>query len=164
MQEVTLAARLGVPVAIAKELMSDYMNTYPAVEAFFEEAVEDAREYGYSWTVLGRKRFLPDIASHIFSFRKRAERQAVNTAIQGSAADVVKLAMMRCYYDGDLENRFDCKLILQIHDELVFEMPEDAVAEAGQVIKELMEHSLPEDLAVPLSTSVGIGNNWFETH
>jgi DNA polymerase-1 len=144
--------------------MQAYMNTYPAVRNFFDEAVEDTQATGYSFTVLGRRRFLPDIISHNNMDRWKAERQSCNTPIQGSAADVAKMAMIRCYYEGDLERRFGCRMLLQIHDELMFECPPETVDEAKPVIKEMMEHSLPTDLAIPLTVSMGVGRTWAETH
>jgi DNA polymerase-1 len=164
MKEYTLAARLGIAVPEAKKLMGAFMDTYPGVQSYLEEVVEETSEYGYSFTVVGRPRFFPGIISSKSSERSQAERQALNHSIQGAAADIVKLAMNRCFYEGDLERRFGCKMLLQVHDELMFECPPDSVEEVKPLIREYMEHSLPEDLAVPLTVSMGVGKSWAETH
>jgi len=145
-------------------LMEAYMETYPAVKGFFEEAVNETRECGYSWTILGRRRFLQNILSDNDMDRWGDERKATNTPIQGSAADVVKMGMLRIFYEGDLEKRFGCKMLLQIHDELMFECPKENTEEVKPIIREMMEHSLHTDLAVPLTISMGVGKNWSETH
>jgi DNA polymerase-1 len=164
MKEKKLARDLGISVEEATNLMEAYMDRYPAVKSYFEETVNDARMTGYCFTVLGRRRFLPDIISEDEMSRWTAERQAGNLGIQGSAADVVKMAMLRCFYEGDLERKYDCRMLLQIHDELMFECPPEAVNEVKPIVKEMMEHSLPTDLSVPLTVSIGVGKNWAETH
>jgi len=164
MKEKKLARDLGISVGEATDLMKAYMDRYPAVKGFFDEAVEETRDTGYSFTILGRRRFLGDIIAEDEMTRWGAERRACNTPIQGSAADVVKMAMLRCYYEGDLERRFGCKMLLQVHDELMFECPQETAEEVQPIIKEMMEHSLPTDLDVPLTVSMGIGKSWADTH
>jgi DNA polymerase-1 len=164
MKEKKLAHDLDITPDEALEIMDMYMDTYPAVRGFFEEAVAETQECGYAWTILGRRRFLGNILSENEMDRWGDERKATNSPIQGSAADVVKMAMIKCHYEGNLYYRFGCKMLLQVHDELMFECPEETTKEASAVIKELMEHSLPTDLAVPLTTSMGIGTNWSDTH
>jgi len=164
MKEKKLARDLGIEVDEATDLMEAYMGRYPAVREFFEEAVAETQATGYSFTLLGRRRFLPDIIAGDDMSRWKAERQATNTPIQGSAADVVKMAMLRCFYEGDLERQYGCKMLLQVHDELMFECPDENVAVVQPIIREMMEHSLPTDLAVPLTVSMGVGHSWAETH
>lgn len=159
MKENKLARSLGCSVEKAKQLLSDYMGRYPAVRHFFDEAVEECRQLGFAFTVLGRRRFLPEIMSHSDFDRWQAERQAGNTQIQGSAADVVKMAMIHCD-EANLEERYGCHMNLQVHDELMFECPDESLAEACPEIREWMEHSLPADLAVPLTISMGTGASW----
>jgi DNA polymerase-1 len=164
MKERKLARDLGITVEEAQTLMEAYLDTYPAVKNYFDEAVADARATGYAFTVLGRRRYLPDVISNDDMHRWQAERQVGNSGIQGSAADVVKMAMNRCFYEGDLEEKYGCKMLLQIHDELMFECPPENVEAVKPIIKEMMEHSLPTDLATPLTISMGVGNSWAETH
>lgn len=164
MKENALARRLKCTKEEAIKLTEKFMGTYPAVKSFFDETVKETRSCGYSFTVLGRRRFLPDIVSKNEMDRWGAERQATNQPIQGSAADVVKMAMIRCYYEGDLEKRYGCRMLLQVHDELMFECPTENAEEVKPIIKEMMEHSLPTDLATPLTISMGVGKSWAETH
>jgi len=164
MKERKLARELGISVDDAAAIIDAYINTYPAVAAFFDEAVNEARECGYAWTILGRRRFLPHILSDNEMDRWADERKAVNTPIQGTAADVVKMGMLRLHYEGELERRFGCKMLLQVHDELVFECPKENTEAVKPIIREMMEHPLPTDLAVPLTISMGVGRNWSEAH
>jgi DNA polymerase-1 len=159
MKEKKLARDLDITVEEAED-----MERYPAVRGFFEEAVAETQETGYSFTILGRRRFLPDIASRDDMMRFRAERQATNNPIQGSAADVVKMAMLRCFYESDLEKQYGCKMLLQVHDELMFECPDENVEQVKPIIREMMEHSMHTELAVPLTVSMGVGRSWAETH
>jgi DNA polymerase-1 len=164
MKEKKLARDLDITVQEATDLMAAYMARYPAVKGFFDEAINETRATGYSFTVLGRRRFLPNIITEDEMLRWGAERQSSNHPIQGSAADVVKMAMLRCFYEGDLEHKYGCKMLLQIHDEVIFECPPETVEEVKPIIREMMEHSLPTDLDVPLTVSMGVGKNWAETH
>lgn len=159
MKENNLARRLGCTKEEAVDLIDAYLARYPAVAHFYEEAIQETRYKGYSWTIFGRRRFHPEIWSKSNLERFQAERQAVNNQIQGTAADVVRVAMLRCDA-ARLDLRFDCHMLMQIHDELVFECPEALADEALPVIKNLMEHPLPHDLAVPLTVSLGKGHAW----
>jgi DNA polymerase I-like protein with 3'-5' exonuclease and polymerase domains len=159
MQKWTLAKRLGCTPDEAQAKIDAYMTRYPAVKHYFNTAIKTAQETGFSFTVLGRRRYLPDIDAVGKEDRARAERQASNLPIQGSAADVVKVAMIRCH-DAQLKRRFGCIMMLQVHDELVFECPNETVEKAAEVAKECMEHAFPEDFAIPLSISLGIADNW----
>jgi len=154
-----LANDLGIslPEAIAK--VAAYKQTYPAVSKFYEEAVRIARRTGYAFTILGRRRNLPGIASSRNDERARAERQAINVEIQGSAADVVKMAQIRLD-QACLDQRYGFFPLLNVHDELVFEGPEEPIEPAMRDIKDWMEHSFFIDLDVPLTVAAGKGDDW----
>lgn len=160
-----LAGRLGCTKPEAQAKIDTYMATYPAVTRFYDESIEKARRTGYSFTLLGRRRFLPEIVSQSEMERWGAERQAVNTIIQGTAADAVKMAMVNIFESGLLEE-FGAKMRSQIHDELIHTCPRSMVGDlegnkkAMSAIKEMMEHPFPTDLEVPLSVSIGHGVNW----
>lgn len=159
MKENKLARSINKTPEEAKQLMEQYMARYPAVEHFFKSSVANAQLTQKSYTLLGRRRFLADILSSSNYDRYAAERQAVNNVIQGSAADLVRMAMIKI--DGlDLEDKYGCHMLMQVHDELVFECPEETVEEVQPIIKEAMEHSLPSELPVYMEASTGKGTNW----
>lgn len=154
-----LAGEINSTLKEAKEKIEVYKATYPAVNNFFKEAVEEGRKYGYSFTVLGRRRNIPMISSHRKDERALGERLAVNTQIQGSAADVCKMAQLNI--DAmSLDERYDCHMMLQVHDELVFEAPNEVVSEVKPLIEELMEHPFCVELACPLEAEAGVGLSW----
>lgn len=156
-----LAQRLGMDRARAQALIASYFEMFPGVRAFTEKAVADARRRGYATTILGRRRPLPDLSSRNATIRAAAERVAVNTPVQGTAADLVKLAMVRVA-NALRERGLSSKLVLQVHDELVLDCPEKEVAEVSSLVREAMEGAMP--LAVPLKADVGVGRNWLEAH
>ncbi len=152
-----LASQLGIARGEAQQFMDTYFARYPRVAEYMRTTVERARREGYVTSLLSRRRYLPDILSRNRQIREAAERIAINAPIQGSAADVIKIAMLRI--DQDLLPAMPgLMMILQIHDELLFELPRDLVAEATPKIKEIMEGAYP--LAAPLRVSVGTGPNW----
>jgi DNA polymerase I len=159
MKENKLARSLGCSKQEAKDLIELYLESLPAVGLFFDSARTVTELKGYSFTLLGRRRFHPDIFSNNPMDRWAAERQAVNNHIQGTAADIVKLAMVLCDRAG-LDERFGCHMELQVHDELMFECPKETTREALPVIQQIMEHPLPTELAVPLTVSIGSGPSW----
>lgn len=161
MKETRLAAVLRTTPEEAARLIEQYKARYPAVQRFYDKAIEDTRKTGYSWTLMGRRRFLPDITSNREFDRWRAERQACNVQIQGTAASVVKMAMLLCD-DAGLFDEYGCSMLLQVHDELVFECPQETSAEVLPLIRHMMEHSLPTDLSVPLEVSIAKGHNWMD--
>ena len=161
MQKWTLAKRLNCTVEEAQQKIDAYMKRYPAVAHYYKTAIEVAQQTGYAYTLLGRRRYLPDILAEGRPERSRAERQASNVPIQGTAADVVKTAMVRCR-QAELKKRFDCRMLLQVHDELVFQCPEKHAEKAAAVVRNCMEHAFPEEFSVPLGISLGIGDNWAE--
>jgi len=164
MKENLLAKNLQCSVEEAKKLMEAYMSRYPAVRAFYDEAIAETAGTAphYAYTLLGRRRHLPEIQSPNDMDRWRAERQAVNMQIQGTAADAAKMAMI-LIADARLDERFGCRMLLQVHDELVFECPEETCEEAMAEIKEWMEHPFPTDLAVPLTVSGDKAKNWADS-
>ncbi len=153
-----LANRIeGLNTRAAQELIDVYNKRFPGIEQFSADAVQTAREKGYVQTILGRRRPITEINSSIIAARKGAERAAGNTIIQGSAADLIKVAMVRLYRRMRAEN-MRSKLLLQVHDELVFETPADVVAAEAEVIKAEMAAAMT--LAVPLKAEAGWGKNW----
>ncbi|MBC8753045.1 DNA polymerase I [Kordia sp. YSTF-M3] len=145
----------------AKELIDTYYETYPKLRAYMASQVDFARENGYVETVLGRRRYLKDINSRNGIVRGAAERNAVNAPIQGSAADIIKLAMINIYNRFEKEG-FKSKMLLQVHDELVFDAHKDELDTIQPIIKEEMENAFKMD--VPLDVEIGIGQNWLEAH
>ena len=156
-----LAERLNIPRAEAKELIEGYFKTYPDVRAYMDDSILIAKEKGYVETIYKRKRFLPDINSHNAIVRGYAERNAINAPIQGSAADIIKVAMIRIF------NRFEAeglksRMILQVHDELNFNVHKDELEKVKQIVLEEMEGAIK--LQVPLIADCGEGINWLEAH
>ena len=145
----------------AKELIDTYYSSYPKLRAYMSDQVDFAREHGYVTTVLGRRRYLKDINSQNAVVRGAAERNAVNAPIQGSAADIIKLAMIRLHQKIQDEN-WQAKMLLQVHDELVFEVPKSELDAFQQIVKKEMEAAF--DLDVPLVVDLGVGQNWLEAH
>jgi DNA polymerase-1 len=145
----------------AKELIDTYYETYPKLKAYMSSQVNFARENGYVETVLNRRRYLKDINSRNAVVRGAAERNAVNAPIQGSAADIIKLAMINIHKRFEQEH-FQSKMILQVHDELVFDAHKDEIDIIKPIIKHEMEHAF--SLNVPLDVEIGLGNNWLEAH
>jgi DNA polymerase I len=165
-----LAHTLGVSVDRAKELLEMFFAPYPRVRDYIERCHRMAHVDHYIETVVGRPRRFPTMAAvghlqwHQLTGQMRGEiakmeRQATNSSIQGSAADVARRAQLKCEFDPRLRD-LGCRMLLQIHDELIFEVPEDNAEEAMPIIKDLMEHPLPFDLAVPLTVEGGIGKSW----
>lgn len=159
MKEDKLARGLGCTPKEAKVLMEEYMDTYPAVRTFYAEAIEETRGTGYSFTLIGRRRYHPEILSSRNYERWEAERKCVNNQIQGTAADVVRFAMLMCD-SAELDKKYGCNMLMQVHDELVFECPTETVVAAKEEIKHLMEHPFVLPLAVPLTVSIGSGPSW----
>jgi DNA polymerase-1 len=146
-QAQSLSTRLGCSEDEALALINQFMERNPAVKKFMDEALSETEQTGYAFTVLGRRRFLPEIVSMAKHERARAARQAGNLPIQGSAADCAKMAMI-LIDEARLDERFGCKMLLQVHDELLFECPEETADEAMEEIRMWMEHSFPTDALV----------------
>jgi DNA polymerase-1 len=156
-----LAERLNIPRSEAKELIDGYFANFPGVKQFMDSCVRDAREKGYVSTLFGRKRHLPDINSRNAVVRGVAERNAINAPIQGTAADIIKKAMVEIYRQFQL-NHIQSKMILQVHDELNFEVFKPELDQVKAIIKQSMEHAC--ELDVPLEVEIGEGRNWLEAH
>lgn len=156
-----LADRLNIPRAEAKELIDGYFTTYIGVRKYMSETIQKAKEKGYVETIYGRKRFLPDINSQNSVVRSYAERNAINAPIQGSAADIIKLAMIHIQQRIDIE-RLKTKMTMQVHDELNFSVPEDELEKVKILVVDEMEQVIR--LKVPLIADCGTGRNWLEAH
>lgn len=156
-----LAERLNITRTEAKELIDGYFKTYPDIHNYMEESIRIAKEKGYVETIFKRKRYLPDINSHNAIVRGYAERNAINAPIQGSAADIIKIAMVKIFDRFEAEN-LKSKMILQVHDELNFNVYKDELEEVQRVVLEEMEGAVK--LQVPLIADCGIGKNWLEAH
>lgn len=156
-----LAERMNVSRSEAKELIDEYFATYSRIKEYMNESIEQARTNGYVETIFHRKRYLPDITSHNATVRSYAERNAINAPIQGSAADIIKVAMARIYQRFK-SNNLKAKLIVQVHDELNFSVPEEEKEIVQQIVIEEMEHAYP--MQIPLKADFGWGKNWLEAH
>lgn len=156
-----LAERLKISRKEGKELIDGYFNLYPGVKRYMEESVEKARKQGYVETIMGRRRYLRDINSRNAVVRGVAERNAVNAPIQGSAADIIKKAMI-CIHQKIKERGLRSKMILQVHDELNFKCHREEIEELKQLVIDCMEHVV--SLAVPLTVGTGYGKSWYEAH
>ncbi|MEE3175786.1 MAG: DNA polymerase I [Verrucomicrobiota bacterium] len=156
-----LSQRLNVRRSEASELIDSYFEQYPKVKEFMSKTIEFAKENGYVETITGRRRYLRDINSSNAMIRSAAERTAINTPIQGTAADMIKLAMTRVQLALN-EGGFDSQMILQVHDELLFDMAIDEETEIKEMVVEEMKNALP--LNVPITVDVGTGDNWLEAH
>jgi DNA polymerase-1 len=156
-----LSERLNIPRKEAATIIENYFNKYPRVKAYMDESIVKAKEKGYVETIMGRRRYLRDINSANATVRGFAERNAINAPIQGSAADMIKIAMIRIHEDLK-GRRLKTKMLLQVHDELVFDVPFEELAEAKQLIEEHMRTAIP--MLVPIEVGMGNGVNWLEAH
>ena len=156
-----LAERMNVDRKEAKELIDGYFETYPQVREYMDKSIQVAREQGYVETIFHRKRFLPDINSRNATVRGYAERNAINAPIQGSAADIIKVAMARIY-ERFQSYKLKAKMILQVHDELNFSVPEAEKEFVQQIVIEEMERAYR--MHVPLRADCGWGKNWLKAH
>ena len=156
-----LSQRLKISRAEAAKLIETYFKLYPKVKDFMEKSIATAREKGYATTILGRRRTLRDINSRNATARQAAERDAINTPIQGSAADLIKIAMVRISRALS-ENAMRSRMVLQIHDELVFDAPLEEVDRLKEIVHREMTSAI--DFGVPLEVEIGTGSNWLEAH
>ena len=157
-----LSERLSIPRKEAKELIDGYFASYPGVANYMSRVVKEAKHRGYVTTLLDRRRSLPDINSANAVVRGYAERNAINAPLQGSAADLIKIAMIRL--DAAIRERgLKSRMILQVHDELNFNVPTDELAEMTELVRSTMESVYP-DLRVPLEVSIGHGPTWLDAH
>lgn len=157
-----LSARLGIPRGEAKELIDGYFSSFPGVKRYIDKTIEQAHKDGYVDTLFGRRRYIQNINSRNRNLVANAERMAINAPIQGTAADIIKVAMVRVA-QRLREEGFRSQMILQVHDELCFTVPGDECERLVAMVKEEMEQVLPS-LSVPLVADVGVGENWLEAH
>ena len=156
-----LSERLGISRTEAKDLIEGYFAAYPSIKQYIDTSIAKAREQSYVETLLGRKRFLPDIQSRNSVVRGFAERNAVNAPIQGTAADIIKIAMIRISH-ALKANQLKATMNMQVHDELNFSVPVEELEQVKRIVVHEMEHAM--SLTVPLIVECGVGNNWLEAH
>lgn len=156
-----LAQRLGIPRSEAAQIIEHYFASYPGIRRYIDDTIAQAKKSGYVETVTGRRRYLRDINSANGTTRGQAERFAINTPIQGTAADMIKLAMSAIHREL-IARKLNTKLLLQVHDELVFDVPKEEEAEVRALVEDKMKHALP--LPVPILVEVGTGKNWLAAH
>ena len=157
--EFSLADDIGVSRYEARDYIESYLSNYHGVREYMKRVVEDARRDGFTKTLYGRKRYIPELSSSNHNIRQGAERIALNTPIQGTAADIIKLAMIRV--DQALKKHFpEAKLLLQVHDELIVECPESIAQQVAELVSREMQHTA--ELSVPLIAEANWGNNWYE--
>jgi DNA polymerase-1 len=152
-----LSQRVGISRAEARKVIDDYFETYKGIRAYMDRTPDEAREKGYVTSLYGRRRYFPGINDRNYTVRSRAEREAINMPIQGTASDIVKIAMIRVFNALKKEG-FETQMIMQVHDELLFEAPKDEAKKACEVIKREMESAATLD--VPLVAEIGIGDDW----
>ncbi|MDQ0416763.1 DNA polymerase-1 [Croceifilum oryzae] len=154
-----LSQNLNIPQKEAKQFIERYFETYPGVKKYMDEIVAQAKQDGYVTTLLQRRRYLPELYATDFARRSFAERTAMNTPIQGTAADIIKKAMV----DIDrlmVEKKMKSRMLLQVHDELIFEVPTEELGSMGDLVREMMEHAV--ELSIPLVVDLNIGQSWYE--
>ncbi|MFO7616184.1 MAG: DNA polymerase I [Bacteroidales bacterium] len=156
-----LSQRLNVSRSEASDLIDGYFKSYPGVKAFMDQSIRQARDHGYVTTLLGRRRYLPDIASENAIVRGNAERNAINSPIQGSAADIIKIAMVKIHQEFRRRN-LRSRMVLQVHDELNFDVHTPELQEVKDIVRFEMERAVR--LRVPLLVEMGTGRNWLEAH
>ena len=156
-----LSERLGLPRKLGQQMIEQYFEEYPGVRRYMDDTVEFAREHGYVETMLGRRRYLRDINSRNRNIRSAAERNAINSPIQGTAADMIKLAMITIH-EQQVQRRWKTKMLLQVHDELVFDLYLEEATEVRQVVEEAMKTAIP--LRVPIVVEMGTGATWLDAH
>jgi len=156
-----LAKQLGVSRTEAGAFIASYFDRYPRVRAFMDETLEKARTQGFVETLLGHRVYVPEINGKNGMMRAYAERTAINAPLQGSAADIIKVAMIRLH-KRLREQSPDAAIILQVHDELIVEAPEDQLEAVSDMMRETMESAV--ELSVPLTVDIGSGHSWFDAH
>ena len=152
---------MNCPRREANELIEEYFRQYPLVQAYMTKTIEFAHENGFVETLLGRRRYLRDINSRNTTIRNAAERNAINMPIQGTAADMIKIAMINLHREL-AESDANARMLLQVHDELVLEVPRKEVETVGAIVRRCMCEALPMD--VPIVVDIGTGSNWLDAH
>ncbi len=157
-----LSERLNIPRKEAAAIIENYFEKYPRIKSYMDESIEQAREKGYVETIMGRRRYLRDINSSNHTVRGYAERNAINSPIQGSAADMLKIAMINIHKDF-IEKGIKSKMLLQVHDELVFDVLKSELEIVKPIIENRMKNAIPS-LKIPMEVGMGVGKNWLEAH
>lgn len=158
-----LAENLGISRTEAKEIIDNYKKQFPNIQRYMDDTIKFAKDNGYVQTLMGRKRWLSDINSSNFTVRGFAERNAINSPIQGTAADMIKLAMIKIHHEFE-KNKFRSKMLLQVHDELVFDVVKTELELVKPVILGCMQQALSLPNNVPTDAELGSGSNWLEAH
>jgi len=156
-----LAQNLQISRTEAKQIIDAYFEQYPSIKSYMDKVIAQAREHGYVETIMKRRRYLPDIHSANAVVRGFAERNAINAPIQGSAADIIKMAMV-AVHEAMSKANLKSKMILQVHDELVFDVHHQEVDQMQKLVKEAMESAV--DLTVPMEVEMKLASNWLEAH
>jgi DNA polymerase-1 len=146
-------------VAEAKAFIAQYFERLPGVRRYLDEQIEKAKSLGYVETLSGRRRYIPELRAQNWNIRQFGERAATNAPVQGTAADIIKIAMIRIH-DALRARNLGARMLLQVHDELLFEVPRDDVDETRALVVELMENAFPLD--VPLEVATGVGQTWYD--
>ena len=157
-----LSERLNIPRKEAATIIENYFDKYPGIKSYMDESILRAREKGYVETIMGRRRYLRDINSSNHTVRGYAERNAINSPIQGSAADMLKIAMINIQNDFKIKN-LKSKMLLQVHDELVFDVLKEELETVKVIIENRMKNAI-HSLRVPMEVGIGVGINWLEAH
>ena len=158
-----LADNLGISRTEAKEIIDNYKKQFPGIQQYMDDTINFAREHGYVQTLMGRKRWLRDINSSNFTVRGFAERNAINSPIQGTAADMIKLAMIKTH-EAMKKAGFKSRMILQVHDELIFDATKDEAKEMKLLIVDCMQNAMPLPNKVPVIAECGEGKSWLDAH
>jgi DNA polymerase-1 len=158
-----LGQRLSIPRTEAAAIIDHYFSSYPGVRQFIDDAIASARDLGYAITLTGRRRPLPDVRSANATVRGSAERNAINTPIQGTAADMIKIAMGQIHQDLR-HQQLQARLVLQVHDELVFELPPEELPAVQTLAERRLRTALPLPHDVPLDVEIGTGPDWLTAH
>jgi DNA polymerase-1 len=156
-----LSQELEIESRLAQAYIDDYFHKYRGVREYLDQVIENAQGKGYVTTLLNRRRYLPEIGAKNVGIRKFAERTAINAPIQGTAADLIKVAMIRIFEEIE-KRKLKAKMIIQVHDELIFEAPEGEIPSLSKLVKEHMEGVV--DMKVPLKVDCNWGSNWREAH
>jgi DNA polymerase I len=156
-----LSQRLGIPRKEAADIINQYFTQFPGIRRYLDTTIEFARQNGYVQTLTGRRRYIRDIGSANNTIRSAAERNAINAPVQGTAADMIKLAMVNIHREL-VRRQLKTRMLLQVHDELVFDLYEPEEKEVRALVEDKMKTAL--ELQVPIVVEIGVGQNWLEAH
>ena len=154
-----LAENVGIRPAEAKNFIDTYLQTYPGIKEYMDSSINHAKEKGYVTTMFNRKRNIPELKNTVYTIRQSGERIALNTPVQGTAADIIKLAMVKVY-KAFKDNNLKSKMIIQVHDELIFDIPKEELEKVKEIVTDIMDNVC--ELSVPLTIDINYGKNWAE--